>query len=77
MSEASKSFEAAMQRLEEIVKLMERGELPLEDSLKLFEEGTALVRRCGGLLDTAEQKIVRLMKGPDGTPVETEFHDEQ
>lgn len=77
MSEASKSFEAAMQRLEEIVKLMERGELPLEDSLKLFEEGTALVRQCGGLLDTAEQKIVRLMKGPDGAPVETEFHDEQ
>lgn len=77
MSEASKSFEAAMQRLEEIVKLMERGELPLEDSLKLFEEGTALVRQCSGLLDTAEQKIVRLMKGPDGAPVETEFHDEQ
>ena len=77
MSEASKSFEAAMQRLEEIVKLMERGELPLEDSLELFEEGTALVRQCSGLLDTAEQKIVRLMKGPDGAPVETEFHDEQ
>ena len=40
--EQSKSFETAMKRLEEIVRTMERGELPLEESLKLFEEGTAL-----------------------------------
>lgn len=72
----SKSFEAAMQRLEEIVIIMERGELPLDDSLKLFEEGTALVRQCGSMLDEAEQKIVKLMKGPDGAPVELEYHDE-
>lgn len=73
--EESKSFEASMQRLEEIVRTMERGELPLEESLKLFEEGTALVRSCGKLLDEAELKIVRLMKGPDGAPVELEFAD--
>ncbi len=74
--EQSKSFEASMQRLEEIVRAMERGELPLEASLKLFEEGTALVRSCGALLDEAELKIVKLMKGPDGEPIELEMKDE-
>ena len=74
--EPSKSFEASMKRLEEIVRTMERGELPLEESLKLFEEGTALVRACGGLLDDAEMKIVKLMKGSDGQPVELEYEDE-
>ena len=74
--EQSKSFEAAMKRLEEIVRTMERGELPLEESLKLFEEGTALVRICTRQLDEAEMKIVKLMKGPDGEPVEQEFEDE-
>ena len=74
--EPSKSFEASMKRLEEIVRTMECGELPLEESLKLFEEGTALVRACGGMLDDAEMKIVKLMKGPDGQPVELEYEDE-
>ncbi len=74
--EQSKTFEAAMRRLEEIVRTMERGELPLEQSLQLFEEGTALVRSCGKLLDDAELKIVKLMKGSDGEPVELEFQDE-
>lgn len=75
--EQSKSFEAAIKRLEEIVRTMERGELPLEESLKLFEEGTALVRGCAKQLDEAEMKIVKLMKGPDGEPVEQEFADEE
>ena len=74
--EQSKSFEAAMKRLEEIVRTMERGEMPLEQSLALFEEGTALVRSCAVMLDEAELKIVKLMKGPDGTPVELEYKDE-
>ena len=74
--EQSKTFEASMQRLEEIVRTMEQGELPLEQSLQLFEEGTALVRSCGKLLDDAELKIVKLMKGADGAPVELEFQDE-
>ena len=74
--EQSKSFETAMKRLEEIVRTMERGELPLEESLKLFEEGTALVRSCTKQLDEAEMKIVKLMKGPDGEPVEQECEDE-
>ena len=74
--EQSKSFEAAMKRLEEIVRTMERGEMPLEQSLSLFEEGTALVRSCASMLDDAEMKIVKLMKGPDGQPVELEYQDE-
>ena len=74
--EQSQNFETSMKRLEEIVRTMERGELPLEESLKLFEEGTALVRACGGMLDDAEMKIVKLMKGPDGKPVELEYEDE-
>ena len=74
--EQSKTFESAMKRLEEIVRTMERGEMPLEQSLALFEEGTALVRSCAAMLDEAEMKIVKLMKGPDGEPVELEYEDE-
>ena len=71
-----KSFEEAMRRLEEIVQTMEKGELPLEQALALFEEGTALTRQCSTMLDTAEKTVVKLMKGPDGAPVELEFKDE-
>ncbi len=74
--EQSKTFEASMHRLEEIVRVMEKGELPLEQSLKLFEEGTGLVRSCNSLLDEAELKIVTLMKGPEGAPVEQALEDE-
>ena len=72
-NEQSQSFEQSMARLEQIVRAMERGDVPLEESLKLFEEGTALVRRCSGLLDGAELQIKQVMKGPDGAPVEVEF----
>lgn len=75
MEQESKSFESSLQRLEEIVKRMEQGNVPLAESLQLFEEGTALVSRCSALLDEAELKVVRLMKGPDGKPVEMEFED--
>ena len=63
-NEQSQSFEQSMARLEQIVRAMERGDVPLEESLKLFEEGTALVRRCSGLLDGAELQIKQVMKGP-------------
>ena len=75
MSESAKSFEESLKRLEEIVRQMEQGNVPLEESLKLFEEGTSLVGHCGKLLDEAEMKVVRLMKGPDGNPIEVEFAD--
>lgn len=72
-NEQSQSFEQSMARLEQIVRAMERGDVPLEESLKLFEEGTSLVRRCSSLLDGAELQIKQVMKGPDGAPVEMEF----
>lgn len=76
MSEQSRTFEASMGRLEEIVRRMERGDVSLEDTLKLFEEGTALVQQCNKQLDETELTIVKLMKGEDGNPVETEVANE-
>lgn len=75
MEKQRESFELSMKRLEEIVRQMEQGNVSLEESLRLFEEGTGLVARCTKQLDEAELKVVRLMKGPDGMPVETEFED--
>lgn len=60
MAEKKLSFEQAMTRLEEIVRDLERGDAPLEQSLLLFEEGSKLLRQCTGLLDKAEQKVSRL-----------------
>lgn len=75
MSDKSMEFEKSLQRLDEIVKRMEQGNVPLSEALKLFEEGTALAGRCGLLLDEAELKVVELVKGKDGNPVEKEFAD--
>ena len=72
-----RSFEPRLQRLEEIVSALEKGDAPLADSLALFEEGTKLVGECTRELDRVEQKVVKLMKGPDGAPVETEFASEE
>lgn len=70
------TFAQSIKRIEEIVSLIDRGDTPLEESLALFEEGTALIRSAGAMLDSAEQKVVRLMKGPDGDPVELPFEAE-
>ena len=71
------SFEEQINRLEEIVAALEKGDAQLADSLALFEEGTKLAASCTAMLDEAEQKVVALMKGPDGAPVETPFADEE
>ena len=71
MAANQKTFEESLARLEEIVSRLEKGEVPLEESLALFEEGTRLARECGVRLEQAEQAVVRLTKGPDGKPVET------
>lgn len=76
MNQENMTFEASMQRLEQIVRIMERGDAPLEESLKLFQEGTELVRSCGKLLDEAELQVKKIMTAPDGSPVEEEFIDE-
>lgn len=73
----AKSFEENMQRLEEIVSLLERGESQLADSLALFEEGTKLVSQCSTMLEKAEQQVVKLQKGPDGEPQELPFETEE
>ena len=76
MKEQSMNFERSLGRLDEIVRRMERGDVPLEEALALFEEGTGLVASCSKLLDEAELKVVQLSKGADGSPQETEFQDE-
>lgn len=73
MSKSSPTFEENMQRLEQIVRAMERGDVPLEESLKLFQEGTELVRSCGKLLDKAELQVKKIAVGEDGMPVEENF----
>ena len=71
------SIEQEIARLEEIVAALEKGDAPLADSLALFEEGTKLIAACSQELDAAEQKVVKLMKGPDGAPVELPFGEEE
>lgn len=73
MSNTNKTFEENMQRLEQIVRAMERGDVPLEESLKLFHEGTGLVEQCGKMLDEAELQVKKIVSGPDGNPVEEAF----
>lgn len=73
MNKENKTFEENMQRLEQIVRAMERGDVPLEESLKLFQEGTALVERCGKLLDDAELQVKKISAGSNGAPVEEGF----
>lgn len=75
MSEKHTSFEENMERLEQIVRSMERGDVPLEESLKLFQEGTALVKDCGKLLDEAEQQVTKIVAAADGSPDEEVFAD--
>jgi exodeoxyribonuclease VII small subunit len=76
MSKSNATFEANMQRLEQIVRAMERGDVPLEESLKLFQEGTELVRSCGKLLDDAELQVKMVLTAADGTPVLEEMSNE-
>ena len=76
MEKQNQSFESNMQRLEQIVRAMERGDVPLEESLKLFQEGTELVRSCNELLDNAQLQVKMIMTAPDGSPREEEFPHE-
>lgn len=75
MNENNKTFEQNLQRLEQIVRAMERGDVPLEESLKLFQEGTKLVESCGKLLDEAELEVKKIVTDSDGNPVEEAFKD--
>ncbi len=67
------TFEAAMARLEEIVRALEGGNTPLDASLALFEEGVALVKLCNNRLDHAEQQVKILTMGEDGNMTERDM----
>lgn len=76
MNQPNQTFEQSMARLEQIVRAMERGDVALEESLKLFQEGTELVRSCQNLLDDAQLQVKKIMPAADGTPAEEVFQDE-
>lgn len=77
MAEKKLNFEGAMERLEEIVTCMERGEASLEESLALFSEGAKLVKQCSTMLDKAEQQVTKLTQSADGIPKEVPFEVEE
>ena len=72
----NRSFEDMLQRLDVIVRSLEKGDAPLEESLSLYTEGAELIRLCTERLNDAEQTVVRLQKGTDGAPVELPFAGE-
>ena len=76
MNQKNPTFEENMYRLEQIVRAMERGDVPLEESLKMFREGTALVQTCSKLLDEAELQVKKIATAADGSPVEEDFDHE-
>ncbi len=69
MAEKKQSFESSLKDLEKIVRGLEEGELSLEESLKLFENGVKLSRECQERLNQAERRIEILLKDSDGNPV--------
>lgn len=77
MNEKNMTFEQSMQRLEQIVRAMERGDVALDESLKLFQEGTQLVQNCEKLLEEAKLQIHKVMTAADGSPIMEEFLDEE
>jgi exodeoxyribonuclease VII small subunit len=73
--EQPKSFEASLEALEQIVQELERGDLPLEKSLELFEQGIRLSRQCQERLQQAERRIEVLLRDNQGRPVVSAFED--
>lgn len=64
------SFEEAMQKLDLIVKQLEQGQIPLEEAIKIFEEGVKLYRSCASQLEEAEKKLQKLVKTETGFQLE-------
>ena len=73
----SKSFESSLEALEQIVRQLEDGDLPLEKSLELFEQGIRLSRECQERLGQAERRIEVLLRDNQGRPTVSEFAAEQ
>ncbi|MCH5212845.1 MAG: exodeoxyribonuclease VII small subunit [Oscillospiraceae bacterium] len=70
---ATKTFEDSMTELENVVSKLEAGDVTLDESLKLFEQGIKLAKSCRKKLDEAEKKVKILTAGPDGEMIEEEF----
>lgn len=77
MAKKKEKFEEALQKLETIVTQMEEGDLPLEETLKAFEEGVRLARFCASKLDEAERKVEKLMRDQAGKLQTTSFSEEE
>lgn len=77
MAKKKEKFEEALQKLEAIVAQMEEGDLPLEETLKAFEEGVKLARFCASKLDEAERKVEKLMRDQAGKLQTTSFSEEE
>ena len=73
--EQPKSFEASLEALEQIVHELESGDLPLEKSLELFEDGIRLSRQCQERLSQAERRIEVLLRDNQGRPVVSAFEE--
>lgn len=71
------SFEQALAALEDIVKQLERGDVPLDQSITLYERGEKLRAACQGRLDAAQARIERIVTGADGIPTGTQPFDTQ
>ena len=76
MNQKNQTFEQNMERLEQIVRAMERGDVALDESLKLFQEGTELVRSCEKLLENAKLQVRQITAGADGQPTEVPFDED-
>ncbi len=72
-----KNFEASLAALEKVVRELERGDLALEESLKLFEQGVKLSRECQERLNQAERRVEVLLRDTDGRPVLSAFDNEE
>jgi len=68
---AGMTFEDALKALEEVVRKLESGEVPLDQSVALYEHGEKLRAHCQARLDAAQARIERIVSGPDGAPVAT------
>jgi exodeoxyribonuclease VII small subunit len=73
---AAMSFEDALKALEDVVRKLETGEVPLEESIGLYERGEALRAHCQARLDAAQARIEKIVAGPDGKAIGTQHFDE-
>ncbi len=67
------TFEQALRALEDVVRKLESGEVPLDDSITLYEEGERLRKLCQARLDAASARIEKIVKGADGQPATAPF----